>query len=314
MMPRTPSSQHSGIPGDNDPARNTDTPSDMGNQRGSETESGQDGLNLGLPREPEVHTARLMRLPPFWKANPNLWFAQAEAAFQLSRVSADDTKFRYVVFNLDQEVLPFVSDILENPPPTQKYQALKDRILTSFGETSESKLRRLLRGHEMGEEKPSNFLQRLRNLAGRACGDSILRTLFLEQLPESIRAVLAVGGVEDLTTLAMQADKAMEVMKPVISAVAIHSTSTSQPVSTLEQQIAELKKQVEALTVKTRKGRSKSRGRGPRDRSVSRKRNVKQNTDYYYYHAKFGKEAYRCRPPCTWQKAVASTQQATQEN
>ncbi|XP_071577032.1 uncharacterized protein [Temnothorax nylanderi] len=217
MMSRTPSTHRNEPPGEN--TRNSDTPSDMENQRGFETESGHGGLNFGLPPEqPEVHTARLMRLPPFWKANPNLWFAQAEAAFQLSRISADDTKFRYVVFNLDQEVLPFVSDILENPPPTQKYQALKDRILTSFGETSESKLRRLLRGHEMGEEKPSNFLQRLRNLAGRACGDSILRTLFLEQLPESIRAVLAIGGVEDLTTLAMQADKAIEVMKPLTGA------------------------------------------------------------------------------------------------
>lgn len=93
--------------------------------------------------EKEVHSARLIKLPPFWKTNPNLWFMQIEAKFQLARVSDNDIRLKYVIISLDPEILPFVSDILESLPATCRYQALKNRILSSFDETSESKLRRL---------------------------------------------------------------------------------------------------------------------------------------------------------------------------
>lgn len=48
---------------------------------------------------------KLVKLPPFWKDNPTLWFAQVDASFALSRITSDDTKFRYVIVNLDQTVL-----------------------------------------------------------------------------------------------------------------------------------------------------------------------------------------------------------------
>ncbi|KYM93622.1 hypothetical protein ALC62_15779 [Cyphomyrmex costatus] len=125
-----------------------------------------------------IEAATYAKIPPFWKENPALWFAQIEAAFNISRITSDDTKYRYVILHLDNTSLPFVSDIISNPPPTERYQALKDRIIRSFDETGESKLRKLIRGNELGDDKPSNFLQRLRNLAGGQCNDSILRTLF----------------------------------------------------------------------------------------------------------------------------------------
>lgn len=253
----------------------------------------------------EVHAARLIKLPPFWKANPSLWFVQVEAIFQLARVTGDDTKFRYVIISLDPEILPFVSDILEAPPGTGRYQAIKSRILSSFGETSETKLRTLLRGNEMGEEKPSNFLQRLRNLAGQACGDSVLRTLSLEQLPESVRAILAIGGVDDLTTLALQADKAMEVVRPTIATVA---AATPNGTSDLGHQIEELRKQVKALSTDVRRERSRGRGNSNRRRPRSRSREPRQTQTSCYFHTKFGDKAYKCKPPCTWRDNKGSTE------
>lgn len=41
--------------------------------------------------------ANAVRIPPFWKENPHLWFAQVEAAFAIHRVTGDETKFRYVI-------------------------------------------------------------------------------------------------------------------------------------------------------------------------------------------------------------------------
>lgn len=140
--------------------------------------------------------------------------------------------------NLDASTLPFVSDIVASPPAMDRYEAIKDSLISSFDETSESKLRRLLRGTEITEEKPSNLLQRLRNLAGSQFPENVLRTLFLEQLPEQIRGILAISEVTDLTKLSIQADKIIDFSRPSIMAV----DSTKPP--TRKPEIAELEAQV----------------------------------------------------------------------
>ncbi|XP_039308808.1 uncharacterized protein LOC120358479 [Solenopsis invicta] len=247
-----------------------------------------------LTQHPVIGAATLAKLPPFWKENPILWFAQVEAAFTLARISNEDTKFRYVILNLDNTALPFVSDIVANPPPVNKYQALKERIIRSFDETAESKLRKLIRGREIGDEKPSNYLQKLRNLAGGQCNDSVLRTLFLEQLPENVRAMLSISEVADLTILASQADKIYEISKPTINAVALcpaSQTTSSNPID-------ELTKRIDALTKEVR-GRSRSRQRNFRNRSKSRGRSQEKNS-FCWYHRQFNEKAKKCEQPCSY--------------
>lgn len=120
-------------------------------------------------RRANMDAAQAVRLPPFWRDNRQLWFAQVEAAFAIHRITGDESRFRYVVLHADQAVLPFVADLITNPPEREKYQALKDRICSVLGETSETKIRKLLGSHELGDKKPSIFLQRLRwNLGSRS--------------------------------------------------------------------------------------------------------------------------------------------------
>ena len=69
----------------------------------------------------------------------------------------------------------------------------------------------------MGDEKPSVFLQRLRNLAGAQCNDSVPRSLFMEQMPEHMQGILAISQLDDLAKLAAQADRIAEVMRPQIA-------------------------------------------------------------------------------------------------
>ncbi|KYN50015.1 hypothetical protein ALC62_00042, partial [Cyphomyrmex costatus] len=223
-----------------------------------------------------------------------------EAAFNISRITSDDTKYRYVILHLDNTALPFVSDIISNPPPTERYQALKDRIIRSFDETGESKLRKLIRGNELGDDKPSNFLQRLRNLAGGQCNDSILRTLFLEQLPENVRSVLAISEVTDLTVLASQADRIFEITKPTINAVA-NAISTQVCAS---DPIDDLSKRIDALTKELRgqcsRQRSLSRhSRSTRNKSGSSERNQDKNP-VCWYHRQFNDRAKKCFQPCSY--------------
>ncbi|KYN50060.1 PREDICTED: uncharacterized protein LOC108771186 [Cyphomyrmex costatus] len=250
----------------------------------------------------EVNVTRIVKLPPFWKDNPFLWFTQVEAVFALSRITADETKFRYVIVNLDQNILPFVSDILASPPAENKYGALKTRIISSFDESNESKLRRLLRGHELGDEKPSHFLQRLRNLAAGQCNEAVMRTLFLEQMPESVRSILAISELTDLSKLAQQADRVVDVTRNTVAVVSTGEAKACDKTPQDDVNLHELKKMVESLSREVkrsiRRSRSKSRGRG---RSKSKER----EDDICYYHSRFGEQAKNCRPPCTFKKQKA---------
>ena len=145
------------------------------------------------PATGEILAVRNIKMPPFWKDNPAIWFDQVETAFALYRITNDVTKFRYVVLQFDRTVMPYVSDLVAKPPQTDKYKTLKDRIVTSFAETTELKLRRLLRGIDCQDDKPSAILQKIKNLSEGQCSESILRTLFLEQLPDQIRGIVSIN-------------------------------------------------------------------------------------------------------------------------
>lgn len=254
----------------------------------------------GNEAAPDVNQVRNLKIPPFWRGNPALWFVQVEAAFALSNITADATRFRHVITQLDTQTLPAISDIILNPPAANKYQAIKDRIISSFSETPESKLRQLLRGIDPRDEKPTLLLQRIRNLSDGQVGDALLRTLFLEQLPEYVRGILAISGDLDLSALARQADKVMEVTsKNTVLAVTqpqnqneVAAVSRDATLIELASAVATLTKELKSINLSARQSRSRS---SSRYRSSSATK-----SDLCFYHLKFGEDARRCQQPCAW--------------
>jgi len=75
--------------------------------------------------------------------------------------------------------------------------------------------------YEIADEKSSYILQKLRNLAEGQCNDAVLKTLFLEQLSDNLRNILAICEDTDLTRLAQLADKVFETSKPNVTQVDI---------------------------------------------------------------------------------------------
>jgi hypothetical protein len=53
-----------------------------------------------------------VRLPQFWAEQPAVWFAQAEAQFALVGISSMQTKFCYVILQLDHQYTSEVEDIV----------------------------------------------------------------------------------------------------------------------------------------------------------------------------------------------------------
>ena len=97
-------------------------------------------------KTPEVSTisTKIVKLPPFWKENVELWFAQVEAGFDLHNIRRDSTKYRHTVVHLDKDSLALVGDIILQPPNDYKYGTLKNRMLCTLGETNVAKMRKLL--------------------------------------------------------------------------------------------------------------------------------------------------------------------------
>lgn len=160
----------------------------------------------------------------------------------------------------------------------------------------------------MSDDRLSIFLQRLRHLAGDQCSDSVLRTLFLEQLPDNVRTVLAISDREDLTKLAQQADRIMKLCKASVLA----AESTSQPAPLTDKlRSSEL---IESLSTQLRGSRLDVRGRSNdrlsdilryskyRRRSSSRRHSNSSPGGECYYHSRFGSAAKKCQQPCSWQK------------
>ncbi|XP_076545909.1 uncharacterized protein LOC143305609 [Osmia lignaria lignaria] len=118
------------------------------------------------------------------------------------------------------------------------------------------------------------------------CPDNLLRTLFLERLPEKVRTILAVSVNADLSMLAEQADRICEqfgVLEPTREACAI-----ARPPSTLAAS-SELARGTcaQARSLQFTWQKSVTTQGGSKD-------------GLCYVHRKYGDRARHCHAPCSW--------------
>ncbi|GFS70148.1 transposon Ty3-G Gag-Pol polyprotein [Trichonephila clavipes] len=227
-----------------------------------------------------VEVARIaLRLPPFWKSNVRLWIAQCDHAFTFSGISSDDTKYSALVANLDAETLSYVSDIVLSPPNSDKYHTLSQRLITQFSDSETQKIKKLLTDLQLGDEKPSHLLRKMKELSNGQLQDDFLQSLWLQRMPPHIQTVLSASS-EPLDKLAIIADKVSEVVgasSTICAAKTVpppsqSSSCNAQPtMDSLARQIQELSLQVAELT-RERNSSRHQRYSSDRRRSHSRSR------------------------------------------
>ncbi|XP_036327177.1 uncharacterized protein LOC118739777 [Rhagoletis pomonella] len=272
------------------------------------------------PSAPSLSTQRIaIHLPKFTRANPHLWFAQVERSFRLHGINEDVDKFDLVTVQLEEEVLLAVEDLVARPPASEKYEVLKKRLLEKFAESPESKLRRLLQGGGTAGLKPSEVLAHMRRLAPDPSSESIILTLFLSELPQSIRPLLTVWEETDLHKLAKIADKMLEAIgtnttfavastPPKVPDEAVNAVAPAGASKNINDSVRLLTQKVDSLQNDIKRLQSVNRSQNrPRSRTRSQSPGPGQpsrQTDGHrdrlcYYHQKFGDAARKCRPPCT---------------
>ncbi|GFN76482.1 Gag Pol protein [Plakobranchus ocellatus] len=73
-----------------------------------------------------------LKLPTFWVSSPLAWFAQAEAQFELRKITQDDTRYYHVFASLDTNTAKRALPIINAPLPTEKYKAIKDFLTSAY--------------------------------------------------------------------------------------------------------------------------------------------------------------------------------------
>lgn len=244
-----------------------------------------------------------VKVPPFWEESPDIWFAQVEAQFTNANVVTDDQKFNTVVGAIETKVLGKVRDAVLNPPDGRKYENLKAALQKEFEDSDYTKMKKLFSDLTLGDNKPSHLLNEMRRLGGTSVTEDVLKTLWIQQLPVHVRAIIATSTAT-LTELATTADKIHEVSAlALVQQVDTVTSRSDDRLSTMEQQINQL---VSAFKEMRNDDRSRSRSRSSnfqrnRSRTPSRANNTNQEqSDVCWYHSVIGKTARKCRSPCRY--------------
>ena len=131
------------------------------------------------------------KLPPYWPADPMLWFAQAEAQFNTRGIKTEETKFNHIVSALQPDVAVEVRDIIIDRPKDKPYTALKAELIKRTSASQQRRVQILLNEVELGDGKPTRLLRHMRQLLGELrIDEGIFKHIFQQRLPPTVQAIL----------------------------------------------------------------------------------------------------------------------------
>ncbi|PNF22346.1 hypothetical protein B7P43_G18280 [Cryptotermes secundus] len=186
-----------------------------------------------------------VRLPSFWPERPAMWFAQAEAQFTLAGINSERIKFCHVISQLDHRYTTEVEDIITSPPEQGPYTLLRTELVRRLSSSPEQHIRQLLTVEEIGDRKPSQFLRYLKSLAPDV-SDNVIRSVWTSRLLRNMQSFLAGQNKSNLEATALCVDRISEVK----AQPALASVDEPTDIGALWQEIAELSRQVAALSTK----------------------------------------------------------------
>lgn len=161
-----------------------------------------------------------IKLPAFWSAQPKIWFAQAESQFVLQGISSEDTRYHHVLSALDQDTAKRVIDVIEKPSDN-KYQVLKERLLTTFTMSPYRMAQKLLNMAPLGDRNPSELMDDMLALINPSHGPcTIFMTIFVDLMPPDVRShLLPIVETSSPRELAILADKLISTNPLSIAAI-----------------------------------------------------------------------------------------------
>ena len=204
-----------------------------------------------------------IKLPPFWTSQPQVWFQQAEAQFTIRCITANETKYSYIVTALDQDTASQLLDLLLRPPTENKYMAIKTHLLKTFGLTHRVRANKLLNIDDLGNRMPSALIDEMLSLLDGHQPCMLFEQLFLNRMPDPTHLQLADADFIDPRRVAEQADELWLSMDQKSSSV-FHTATYS------------------------------------RQQAKAKETSANTSTEWCFYHNRFEDNARKCVKPCKY--------------
>jgi hypothetical protein len=232
-----------------------------------------------------VVNAVSLKLADFNPGRAEYWFVATEAEFRIKNITADLTKFSYVIASMKGDTIDRVIGLVRAPPVANAYQALKDKLLLAFGRTDLERGNALLDWPGMGDSKPLAMLDKM--LATLPAGSDenhvLFKTLFVRQLPPDVRDHLTDKMALPALEIATAADRffastgsRQNQATNMLAAVGYtdYSSGTNLAIDNVSQR--------------------RSGGRKQTPNAFQPQQQQKQQTNLCFYHSRYGMDARKC--------------------
>ena len=156
---------------------------------------------------------------------------------------------------------------------------------------------------QLGDQKPSHLLRRLRNLANSNIQEGFIKELWLQRLPPNVKQILAISK-DDLDNMAIMADQIMA-NSEASGVAAIKSNENkweTNDSATLQRLLIDTLKRLDVRDNRGSRGNSRRRDRTPSRSRPSSGNRQQADEITCYFHRKFGDKAHKCRSPCQFEK------------
>jgi hypothetical protein len=248
--------------------------------------------------------AASLKLPPFVSSEAQIWFRRAETQFRLKNITQSTTKADYVLSSLPEDIFPRIAPWLDEQPAQLSYNDLKAHLLEEFCLKPAARAQKVLAmsSQPLGDLSARQAWYELQALMAlpllNADPDSkpkrvdLEREIWLQRLPENIRAALPGAEEMEMSELIDKADALIAADKAVLR--------FQRPM------LNEV--QGDKVTVINYNGKGSSY-EWKRQQSYTNDRNRRgyiTKSGICNHHKRWGNKAWNCVHGCKWPKNGAS--------
>ena len=178
----------------------------------------------------EEANAVAIKLPPFYKSNPTMWFRQVEAQFTIRNpaITKDKTKFAYLLSALPADIAELMEFVIENATRDDKYNSLKTALIKQFGLTKAQKAKKLASFTTLDPSMtPTALLMHMRPLSSDSTSEEFFHQ-FKSTMPPGVRTALAGRKFGTVEEYAEAADDVAETIQECTSVHAVNRQSKKE--------------------------------------------------------------------------------------
>ena len=200
-------------------------------------------ISQGNPQHPRFRELKFMS---FAKNDCEGWFAAFERMLHTRRITDDAEMYDALIAHLNYDVLTTLFGFIQDIPDVNQYASLKNKLMSKYALSAESKLEKLFQDTSLANKRPSEVMNEMRRHAGNDIQRDMLMRIWRKRLPGQIRVAIANVGNDQAVEFA---DNAFDAARDIEESCSRKTDDTaskqmSQDIARLRQDIARLTAQV----------------------------------------------------------------------